>query len=492
MPRLNRHGQATTGYGVTWYDDTRTIHQDCSSGVCVIRLSDGTPIADHGCNYVYARHGVWASFLAGRGVDTSYAAPRPDGKAQLPEASLEKPDSDPVGPDGAIAFKERYHSHGPWNVLEPNGEVWVLTAGDAKAVQMLGGRRAVWIEDDWLKTTPGLPLTVPTHKVWWPRVAEADGRLVLLYQAHTGHLVLDGKVIGAPGSYFRPDLMRTDGGWLVVWSSNEGESDVLSRPLTDAELRALPDVGQPVPEPDRKPTPDDDPEPEPVPTISAELQAQVLDRIAALKDAYTEAWRLAHRHIDIHGNPTGVSEVEATRFAYLVAYDLYTHVSPRFGLNGKRGDVRHLSMDAFAYKFSDDVRDVAIIDYIQDAGIDSARIAWADQTEVSRPHGGGIWVQPERPPEYRGEDQEPGDKDDPADPHVCPVPRWPDDHECPVCEREHVEPWPGHAELVNIVESWHAAFGRRLNEGQLVHLLYIYFAEKADAGRIAETLEGWR
>jgi hypothetical protein len=96
-----------------------------------------------------------------------------------------------------------------------------------------------------------------------------------------------------------------------------------------------------------------------------------------------------------------VSYDEALRFARIVAYDLYTHVSPRFGLNGKRGDPTQLSMDVFSFMRSSNVRDVIIIDYIVNAGIDSAHIGWGDVTEVSAPYGGGIWVQPHRPSEYR-------------------------------------------------------------------------------------------
>jgi hypothetical protein len=136
-------------------------------------------------------------------------------------------------------------------------------------------------------------------------------------------------------------------------------------------------------------------------TITDELRVYVLNRIEWLREQYPQAWYYAHRHIDINGNPTGVSYDEALRFARIVAFDLYTHVSPRFGLNGKRGDPTQLSMDVFSFMRSSNVRDVIIIDYIVNAGIDSAHVAWGDVTEVSAPYGGGIWVQPHRPSEYR-------------------------------------------------------------------------------------------
>jgi hypothetical protein len=161
----------------------------------------------------------------------------------------------------------------------------------------------------------------------------------------------------------------------------------------------------PTPGPSPTPTPGPVPGPGAPPpfgnSISEELRIYVMNRIEWLRQQYPQAWYYAHRHIDINGNSTGVSYDEALRFARIVAYDLYTHVSPRFGLNGKRGDASQLSMDAFAFMRSGNVRDVTIIDYIINAGIDAAAVAWGDVTEVSQPYGGGIWVQPHRPAEYR-------------------------------------------------------------------------------------------
>ncbi len=230
MPRLNTLGQATTGYQTCWFDDQRTIAQVCTETSCRILLSDGTVIAEHGANYVYAQNGTWVSFLNGRGVDLSGET--------LPEAGLTRA-CDPVGPDGSIAIKTIYNSFGPWEILGAG----VTFGGDCQFVQNLGNGRVLWTEGNWLRS---LGLVVPDMQCYWPRWK--DGRF--LYQAFTGELVFENHVIAPVGAYYRPDFMvREDGALLIVWSSNEGESDVISRILTTAELAALPLYGSPTPEP---------------------------------------------------------------------------------------------------------------------------------------------------------------------------------------------------------------------------------------------------
>jgi hypothetical protein len=515
MPRLNRHGQATTGYGVSWFDDTRTIHQDCSSGVCVIRLSDGTLLAEHGCNVVYAQQGTWVSFLAtgpDRGVHTSRGEHFEDAALGDP-----KPLNDCVGPDGAIAIKVRYHSAGPWDVLEADGSRWRLTEGDARFVSLLGDRRAVWTDGGRLRTTPGLSLRhVPDGQVWWPRVV-GD---VLLYQHESGALVLDGKVIGTSGNYFRPDLMRVDGGWLVVWSSNEGESDVLSRTVTDAELEALPRIGeQPKPTPEPKPQPEPDKEPTPVPT-SPNLLSVVLDAARDRADLITRntfeslgqfiAYLVPRlRAADPSGDWGGVGKTDGEA-GFMLPNGV--RVSHDVVFSRTRNEQFKVTAYSAANSHNNSGKRPGDSGYVEPG---PAQPMWHFiPREHYRPNNPWVSIV------TGGDEDDPGDSEpkpgpgpaaDPRNvpiiaefmrgqiitegaiaalralkppptpaPHVCPTPRWPDDHECPAGPS-----WPPLAEIVALKESWHAAFGQRLDEGQLVHLLYMHFAERQDAAAIA-------
>jgi hypothetical protein len=192
-------------------------------------------------------------------------------------------------------------------------------------------------------------------------------------------------------------------GTLFYWRARATNGTVNSPVSATGTFRtpAAPSTPGPTPGPNPGPTPGPGTPPPVGNTITDELRVYVLNRIEWLREQYPQAWYYAHRHIDINGNPTGVSYDEALRFARIVAYDLYTHVSPRFGLNGKRGDPTQLSMDVFSFMRSSNVRDVIIVDYIVNAGIDGAYVDWGDVTAVSAPYGGGIWVQPHRPAEYR-------------------------------------------------------------------------------------------
>ena len=129
-------------------------------------------------------------------------------------------------------------------------------------------------------------------------------------------------------------------------------------------------------------------------TIPDGHKTQALAILHECVQRFPTQWREAHAHIDINGKPTGISKERATAFARIVARELHVRVSPRFGLNRKRGDPRaDLSMDCFAYKRRmDDVRDVILVDYIASAGIPSARIVWSDITGAGG--AGALWEQP--------------------------------------------------------------------------------------------------
>ena len=182
MPRLNKTGQYTKGYGVCWFDEDLTIRQDCSSGICKIVLSDGTIIHEDGCNYVFAKNKVWIASLNSFGINEVFGSR----DIELESASISSGPSpvasDLVSPDGAIAIKDKYNSFGPWHVHEADGSEWLLTNSDAHSIQLLGNKKAIWLEGNKLFRTLNLELDVPNRLMWWPRVALINGKYLLLYQ----------------------------------------------------------------------------------------------------------------------------------------------------------------------------------------------------------------------------------------------------------------------------------------------------------------------
>lgn len=239
MPRLNSKGQATTGYSVTWYDDNLTFKQVCSvsgsSEKCQMKLSDGTLIADRGANYFQAANTHWICWLGNYGVFNSYGE-------HFPAAGMDRPTSRLVAADGTMAYKTVYQSNGPWTMRHPNGTTTQF-GGDCQDVQVIADGQLVWTEGGLLHSL-GISTPLPTRKVWAPTFK--DGHLLYQDQA-TGCLVFDDKVVAPSGNYFRPDFMITGDNVHVVWSSNEGDTDVIVKDFTLSALASLPTVGASAP-----------------------------------------------------------------------------------------------------------------------------------------------------------------------------------------------------------------------------------------------------
>jgi len=250
MPRFNARGQVAKGYGLEWYDTPRTIAQNCDGGHCRIELSDGTLMRDIACNGISAGEcAFWAAWVilpsGGPGV-------LDQDNRMWPLSGL-----GPMGPDGALALKVLRNSYGPWQVVERDGSTWPLTSGDASAIQLVGPRAALWVEQGMLRPTVGLQFAHPPiggPGTWGrPRAVLLTGRWMLLYQSyHYGCLVFDGRVLVTGVAFFRPDVMGAGDGILVTWATDEGEGRVEVEHWTWAELAALPMVGAltpPHPEP---------------------------------------------------------------------------------------------------------------------------------------------------------------------------------------------------------------------------------------------------
>lgn len=264
MPRFSSSGAVAEGR-VDWFDNTRTIFQDCTSGHCIIRLSDGTLIADHAANKVVGGGGKWAAWLDHIEGVFDFAG------RNFPGSGL-----GPMGPNGEYALKLQHHSFGPWDVVEPDGSRWRLTDGDAKAIQLLGNRRAIWIEDG--RLLANFPVELPSRPMWRARVANG-----LLYQDKaTGQLVLNGHVIRPTGDYHFPDLRWDGDRWWVTYAPTEADVNAVTFAVTPAELDALPLIDDPV-------TPD------PVPTTGVEMKAAPRKLWQFVDKAHTEAYPKASK-----------------------------------------------------------------------------------------------------------------------------------------------------------------------------------------------------
>lgn len=246
MPRIHHITGRIAEHRRDWFDEERTVLQDCSSGVCGIYLSDGTPIAPgRAAGVVVGRNGKWA---AGAWIERGAPGVAPykgvfawDG--EYPEAGLSV---EGAGPFGEYALKLRHHSYGPWDVIEPDGGRWRLTDGDASNIQLLGRRRAVWMEGQELKTTPGLPIEQPAEEFWGFKTTEVGGVFVCLYQSKVdGTLVLSNRrILPASDSYHYADVAFIGGLYIVTWSPNTADVNAQVRTFTPQELLAFPKVGE--------------------------------------------------------------------------------------------------------------------------------------------------------------------------------------------------------------------------------------------------------
>jgi hypothetical protein len=516
------------------------------------RTSVERTVAAHGAGEVFAGGGVWASFLAGSGVRTSTGLQLPDAYVGAGTGPLR---NDCVGPDGSIAIKAQYHSAGPWHVYSPAGTRWLLSPHEAANIQLLGDLRAIYrVGWDW-DATGGAPVPRPLFaRAWHLKLLELPDGPWLVYQAEDGdhgrilaHPNGDtrGYLLGHARDAFGLDAVQlADGRMRVIWATSEGEhpSSLVTATFrtTDARVSLTTPAPRPNPAPEPKPTP----EPTPEPRMYRDIKSYPLVA-EAIWNRCTDAQRKQHAFV-------AEAIARELRDTQMPAYwrDLTGNVFSEPGpgrvaetgwcVNQKRGNQGD-SEDAISVPHPHGAGGWAIVDVV--AGMNTVpgdpayppRPAWQDVTQVTIDHGtvgGG-----RAPNDVLGGGGSrpgpgPGPVEDPAllpivqelsaaalqldiaavrfdesiaalralkrapapAPHECPTPRWPDDHECPASDPPVT--WPPHAEIEAMAESWLARLSSRgtlsLHEAQLVHLLYIYFAEHADGDRIARQIEEWR
>lgn len=329
MPRFNNTGAVTPQIGYFWYDQSRFIFQDCSTGVCKIVLSDGTLIAPTGTVRLLANGaGAWAYVeYPGHPVEPEAAVYRDSfGRTRTncyPNA---------IAPNGAICVKP--HSNIGATVLEPDGSEWTLSTEDAQDIQLLSGRRALWTVRGVVQANFPL-IGNPGTVLYWPRAAD-DG--TLLYQALDGRLVLGGKVIApTSSSYFYPDVALIGGAYRVCWSPSQADVNAQFLTVTPAELASLPPLSTlppPIVTPPVTPIPPPvTPKPEPKPVMPTVPAAEISRAQSVLATVRSE------RNFGANQEPLPYVKAVAQRLGY------------PWGLNGKRGDANNPSGDILAYDF---------------------------------------------------------------------------------------------------------------------------------------------
>lgn len=356
--RLNRFGSAALGVGdgrvsidghdidrgggasfdgPSWITDAEIAYQHIGhEGLYVafgsrdfgVRRAVSDPAAKFygwGCNEISAGGGVWAAWLneQGFGLFTSHGV-------HLPHAGPAT-----VGPDGAMVYRPLYHSEGPCEVLEPNGEVWTLNAWGATDFHVLGDRRILWREGFAFRS---VNLPPPRHAeggVWRPRAVETAGRWWLCYYSeHFGFILhpfdaLEGYVVQDPGiDAFRHDVVAVAHGVIRIgWSAREGEHpedlelrdvDVEAGTIFDPLRGGLVPIARrsfaskPVPKPKPKPEPNPEPSPMPIPNhietvrrVRAKYGARPTDEELGLM-LNEIAWELRGEGFGLSAKPSGV------------------------------------------------------------------------------------------------------------------------------------------------------------------------------------------
>lgn len=255
MPRYNKNGQLSL-FARDWFDDTRTVFQDCSTGKCRIVLSDGTLMKDAAANIVTGGGGMWAAWLK-----------HPDGSFDMLDRKFSGAVPGNMSPDGAYVLKLNHFSTGPYDVLERDGSRWRLSDADVYAVQLLGGRKAIWMGmDRHVRTNFGA--VVPDRLVWGARY---NSGVFLTQDIETGQLVLDGHVLRPAGDYHFYDFYWDGSLYHVAYAPTEADAEAIEFTISRADLMALPLVG--APKPVDPPKPEDPPKPVDPPKPEVKMQA---------------------------------------------------------------------------------------------------------------------------------------------------------------------------------------------------------------------------
>lgn len=490
MPRLNRHAQAVMGVGsgpasidgqviapvggcASWLDDNHVIYST-GHAIEVLDVRNGrvTQAAAEGANELAAGGGRWLAFSGVSGLF---------GALTLPPGGVSLTITDgrgAIGRDGTLAYIPVRRDGLPTILRAPDGSETAITdPAGAYGLQVLGPGQAIWMGGRSIGIVP-------------PRLRRPEGRVVLavvggarwaVYWSAGVGLVAhpsadDSQVVvleRRPIAFYHDAVGLADA-LHVAWSTGQGEHphELVKMAVSEADLVAWPADGHPAPQPTPVPNPTPEPRPEDPVSFDDSAQIALISRIAREVDA----------------EKPGLRSRDLEAYQRLVAWRCYQR-DKRIGRKSNHGTSVAISRAALGIRYDLDadtsgrVRMTAV-DYVRD--------------ETSLPNGpwkygtqNGIRPQPEI---HRNELQywiapapaEGGDQDDPGDsqpkpgpgpvmdprllpiaqeltvvavrldesiaalraippaptpePHVCPTPRWPDDHECPTAGTTLAEP----------------------------------------------------
>jgi hypothetical protein len=221
--------------GPCWLTPERLLYRDQHDALAVyVKTTGAYELVDpRGANDFRANGGVFAAYLD-----------RPSPIVYGPNFTIAGASLADVGPDGAIAYCPRQQDGVPI-VVRDGVEEWTLTTEPARVVQLLGGRRAIWLDGAGTIRAVGLPQPVQVGPANDPRAAELNGVLYLQYWVmpdgplvlHPWHTTL-GKALHSAPDAFKADLAGVSGRLLSGWSSGQGErpEQVFTTSTDPAEL----------------------------------------------------------------------------------------------------------------------------------------------------------------------------------------------------------------------------------------------------------------
>ncbi len=225
MPHLNSRGEVAHGVGgglasvnnapfskggvFGWLDDDTVVFANGDDNWFISSYHRPTGkisrITATQANVGYAGGGVWASWLATsdatRGIYASTGFRSHD-------AGLLG-----VGVDGTIVYKPSYHANGPSIGRELDGTEWQITDGHTAALQMFGGRRAIWMEGMTIRTANLPPVQyISEGGVWKAQAALANEWWVAYYNGSKGI------VLHPFNSLAGFSVLPTGNGWHTICS----------------------------------------------------------------------------------------------------------------------------------------------------------------------------------------------------------------------------------------------------------------------------------
>lgn len=357
------------GTSPKWLSNDRVIYTRQPDGA-LCHWPSGAVLDRDGFNDVDACDGRWAGWHAGRDeVVTSWGLRLPG--CRMPRLSAT-----------GLAYVQPIPGD-LWRIVAPDGRV--VTEGairDLRAhrwgalvwAQHVGGRWETW---GW---QPGQAAPQRLHVAqgheYWPVPCEwGDGEPWVMTHTETALWLRpwgssSGHIVHVGVTDF-PDAIWTPQGWRVAWSER-GHLRTAHIPH-DRPMTVFRET--PAPEPPKEPEPERPKEPAPVSYTS--IAPNMLHVVEAI---HRERPGLIHRPHD---------------FTAAVAARLHA-LDPKWGLNGKRGNIADTSEDCVAYRApASPAGGVEIYDIIAQANSPQAAPAWIDQTWVTVANGTiGAWVQP--------------------------------------------------------------------------------------------------